>query len=186
MEETNVKKPSKGKRIISAIIVIAVIAVAGIYLYKQNADAPVISIDGVEFKLKDKASVLTDAGFEITGGSTLPAKSWEMLYNVEKNGVTYAWITLYNKSSSEKPLSECNIGEVQVNYIMAFDKVLIDGHPIAGVKADEVRNNLGIKEDGTVVSQKKGYATIMLSDYDASTDTYGSVEIRCDFGKKYD
>lgn len=62
-----------------------------------------MSIDGVDFKLKDKASVLTDAGFEISGDvSTLQAKTWEKLFKVEKNGVLYAYVTLYNDSSSEK------------------------------------------------------------------------------------
>lgn len=186
------EKADKGKKknnILSVIIIIAVVAIAGIYLFKQQADAPVMSIDGVEFKLKDKASVLTDAGFEITGKvSKLPAKTWEMLFEVEKDGVLYAYVTLYNKSSSEQELSECNIGEVIVKKqsYMAYDKFMVNDVKVFDVSAEEARTGLGIKEDDTVVSTDMGYAHVMLSDYDTATDSYCNIEIRCDFGKKYD
>ena len=58
-------KKNKKKNLIS-MMVIAVIAIfAAVYLFKQNADRPAISIDGVR----------------------------------------YAYVTLYNTSSSEKPLA---------------------------------------------------------------------------------
>ncbi len=184
------KKSGKGKKnLITALIIIVLIAAAGIYLYKQQADAPVMSIDGTEFKLKEKASVLTDAGFEISGKvSALPAKTWEMMFDVEKNGVTYAYVTLYNDSSSEKELSECKIGEVYVyaEPFMAYEDFMVNGVKIFDANAAEIRDEFGIKEDDTVVSTDLGYAHIMFSGYDATTDSYGEVEIRFDFGKKYD
>lgn len=189
-EQTEKKdKGNKKKGILATIVIIALIAVAGIYLYKQQADAPVMSIDGTEFKLKEEASVLTDAGFEISGKvSTLPAKTWEMLFDVEKNGVTYAYVTLYNDSSSEKELSECKIGEVYVykESFMAYEDFMVNGVKIFDANAEEIRNEFGIKENDTVVSTDLGYAHIMFSGYDATTDSYGEVEIRFDFGKKYD
>lgn len=187
--EEKAVKDKKKNSILPVIVIIALVAIAGIYLYKQQADAPVMSIDGVEFKLKDKASVLTDAGFEISGKvSKLPAKTWEMLFEVEKDGVLYAYVTLYNTSSSEKELSECNIGEVTVmkQSYMAYDKFMVNGVNVFEVSADEARTELGIKEDDTVVSTDLGYAHVRLSDYDTTADTYGEVYIYCDFGKKYD
>ena len=187
--EEKADKTKKKKSILPVIIIIALVAVAGIYLYKQRADAPVMSIDGVEFKLKQKASVLTDAGFEISGKvSILPAKTWEMMFDVEKNGVTYAYVTLYNDSSSEKALSECKIGEVYVyaEPFMAYENFMVNGVKIFEVDAEKIRDEFGIKEKDTVVSTDLGYAHIMFSGYDDTTDSYGEVEIYCDFGKKYD
>lgn len=186
---TNGKVGKKKNNLISAIIVIVLIACAGLYLYKQQADAPVMSIDGTEFKLKQKASVLTDDGFELDGKvSTLPSKTWEMSFSVKKNGVTYANVTLYNDSSSEKDLSECKIGEVYVykQSFMAYEDFMVNGVKIFDTNAKEVRTELGIKEDDSVVSTDLGYAHLMLSDYDATADSYGSVQVYCDFGKKYD
>lgn len=187
--EEKADKAKKKKSILPVIIIIALVIVAGIYLYKQQADAPVMSIEGVEFKLKQKANILTDAGFEISGKvSKLPAKTWEMMFDVEKNGVTYAYVTLYNDSSSEKELSECKIGEVYVyaEPFMAYENFMVNGVKIFGADAGEIRDEFGIKEKDIVVSTDLGFAHIMFSGYDDTTDSYGKVEIRCDFGKKYD
>ena len=171
----------------SLIITLVFIGIAAVYAYIQNAAVPVISIDGVEFKLKQKASVLIDAGFEITGGTELASKTWDSSYEVKKNGVTYGYVTLYNKTSSTQPLSECRIGEFYTYKFstIAYDKVMVNGIPIIGIKKSEVKDKFGVKEDDTVVSTSKGYTNIMFSDYDSTTDTYNKVNLYCEFGKSY-
>ena len=162
---------------------------SAVYLIKQNADRPTISIDGVEFKLKASASVLTDAGFEITGGETLPGKTWNSLYVIEKDGVRYAYVTLYNTSSSEKPLSECRIGEIVTEVGVSFDgsdKVLLNGKPVVGITLSEAETNFGIKDDGdSAMSTKMGSDTLLLSYYDREADCFEHMSLSCDFGKKY-
>lgn len=188
-DNSNEKTAKNKKNFITVIIIIVALVFAGLYLYKQQADAPVMSIDGVEFKLKGKANVLTDAGFELSGDvTTLPSKTWEMSFAVEKNGVSYAYVTLYNDSSSEQPLSECKIGEVTVykQSFMAYDKFMVNGVKVFDVNAEEIRNEFGIKDVDSVVSTDLGYARVMFSGYDATTDSYGELKIYCDFGKKYD
>lgn len=69
---------------------------------------------------------------------------------------------------------------------MAYDKFMVNGEKVFDASAEEIRDEFGIKEADTVVSTDLGYARIMFSGYDATTDSYGEVEIYFDFGKKYD
>ena len=182
---------TKKNNLISAIVIVVIALIAAGYLFIQNANRPTISIDGVEFQLKDCASVLTDAGFKITGGETMEAKTWNYMYILEKDGVQYAYLTLYNSSNSEKPLSECYIGEVETHNNIVFeggyDKVKLNGHAMVGMTMAEAEENFGIKDDGdSAMRVKLGSDSLLLSYYDRDADCFGSAALKCDFGQSYE
>lgn len=167
------------------------IVIALVYMFMQSAKNPVIAVDGVEFKLRDRAKVLTDAGFEITGGSSLDGETWDDSFYLEKDGVRYGALVLYNVSTSSQELSECQIGEFSTEADPEFyegaDKVTVNGMPAVGMSESEAKDNFGIERDAedTAAYNKVGECSVMLSFYDDASDVYEHFSISYDFGKAY-
>lgn len=178
----------KGK-VIAVVMTLLVIGAAFLYMGKQSADSPVIAVDGVEFKLQQYASVLTDAGFEITGGSSLDGRTWDELYKLEKDGKVYAYLTLYNTSTSSKELPECKIGGIEINDSEVFDaadQVTINGIKVIGMSLSEAGEAFGIEDNGsTAMSKTVGECSVMFSHYDRDADKFEKVSVSYDFGKAY-
>lgn len=178
----------KGKDWLISIICIVIFAAAVLYLYNQNATAPVISIEGVEFKLKGSTSVLAGAGFDITGGSSLEGRTWNHGFGLKKDGKIYASLTLYNTSNDTKPTTECGIGEITVytSYFLDKEAFLIDGIAPFATDADELREAFKIEEEDTIVSTDLGYVHVQFSDYNSETNRYERVSLSCDFNQSYE
>ena len=171
----------------TSVIIIAVVA----YMFFQSSKNPVISVDGVEFKMRDHADTLTDAGFKITGDtSSLSGETWDYFY-LEKDGVCYGKLAIYNVSTNSRDVSECQIGEFKVEADSTLydgaDKVTVNGLPATGMSESEAKENFGIERDAddTAASNKIGECSMILSYYDAASDVYENCEITYDFGKAY-
>ena len=168
------------------------IIVAIVIIFIQSANNPVISVDGVEFKMRAHVDTLTDAGFEVVGDtSSLSGETYDYFY-LEKDGVCYGKLAIYNVSTNSRDVSECQIGEFKVEADSALydgaDKVTVNGLPATGMSESEAKENFGIERDDaddTAAHNKVGECSMILSYYDSASDVYKNCEITYDFGKAY-